>query len=49
MKNIFSKVDSEEIIERINQKTAPSFIIKEDKNFDVEKNRLIEHISKLKN
>ena len=29
-----------------NSRTAPVFIIKEDKNFDVEKKRLIEHINK---
>lgn len=29
-----------------NSKTAPVFIIKEDKDFEAEKNRLIEHISK---
>jgi hypothetical protein len=29
-----------------NSRTAPNFLIKEDKNFDVEKKRLVEYINK---
>ena len=46
LKSFVKKIVTNEIPYKQNSSTAPQFIIKESKNFESEKSRLINHISK---
>jgi Protein of unknown function (DUF1569) len=46
LKSFIKKTVTNEVPYKHNSQTAPQFIIKTDKNFDVEKNRLIQYIQK---
>jgi GTPase SAR1 family protein len=48
LKNVVKKIVVSEQAFKRNSKTAPQFIIKEDKNFEEEKARLVNYINKTK-